>query len=265
MNAVQVVRQSPAEACRESMKSALESQIIPRLLQSHRAPASNGPAWRSTQFDAAEVARFAQLCAAADREGAAQAVKALQAGGTEQEAIFVDLIGPAARHLGDAWEQDRIGFADVTVALIIMHAIVHEMGYEYVAGPQSAGRTKRVMLASAPGSQHVLGLSMVSECFRTAGWQVAIEVSPSAHGLCRAAGNEWFDVVGLSVALDSQLAEVPALIAGLRSASRNPSAAVILGGPIFSVHPREPQEFGAQGICLDARDAVLLASQLVAA
>jgi methanogenic corrinoid protein MtbC1 len=247
------------------MKSALESQIIPRLLQSHRAPASNGPAWRSTQFDAAEVARFAKLCAAADRDGAVRAVQALQAAGIDQEAIFVDLIGPAARHLGDAWEQDHIGFADVTVALIIMHAIVHEMGYEYRAGPQSAGRTKRVMLASAPGSQHVLGLSMVSECFRTAGWQVAIEVSPSADGLCRAAGNEWFDVVGLSVALDSQLAAMPALIAALRVASRNPTTALILGGPIFTVQHRLAQEFGAQGICLDARDAVLLASELVAA
>jgi methanogenic corrinoid protein MtbC1 len=252
------------DACWQSMKSALESQIIPRLIQSHRAAACNGGAWRSTQFDAAEIETFAQRCALADREGAMRIVAQLQAAGVDHDAIFVDLIGPAARLLGDQWEQDRVSFADVTVALIIMHALVHEMGYAYRGGPQSAGRIKRVMLACAPGSQHVLGLSMVCESFHGAGWEVVLEVSPTADGLRRAAANEWFDLVGLSVALDTQLAGVPALIAGIRAASRNPAAAVILGGPIFTVHGGIAADFGAQGICLDARHAVLLASQLVA-
>jgi MerR family transcriptional regulator, light-induced transcriptional regulator len=274
MNAVPIARpvsQSPPEApsrqhdpCWQSMKAALESQIIPRLVQSHRAPACNGGAWRTTQFDAAEIETFAQRCALADREGAMRIVAQLRAGGVDHDAIFVDLIGPAARHLGTQWENDRVSFADVTVALIIMHAIVHEMGYAYRDGPQSAGRIKRVMLASAPGSQHVLGLSMVCESFHGAGWEVVLEVSPSADGLCRAAANEWFDLVGLSVALDSQLAGVPALIAGIQAASRNPTPPVILGGPIFTVHGGCAADFGAHGICLDARHAVLLASQLVA-
>jgi methanogenic corrinoid protein MtbC1 len=245
------------------MRTALESQIIPRLIHSHREPSSNGATWRSTQFDAAEIATFAQLCAAADRAGAMAVVTRLADGGVDQDAIFVDLIGAAARHLGDQWEQDRVSFADVTVGLIIMHAIVHEMGYEYRAGPQSAGRIKRVMLASAPGSQHVLGLSMVCECFRSAGWEVVLEVSPNGPGLCRAAANEWFDLIGLSVALDSQLADVPGLLAELKAASRNPAPALILGGPIFSVRDCVPADLGAHGICLDARHSVLLASQLV--
>ena len=121
------------------------------------------------------------------------------------------------------------------------------------------------MLASAPGSQHVLGLSIVSEFFRSAGWQVVLEVSPSSQELCHAVQNEWFDLVGLSVALDAQLEELPALVARLKGASRNPGTPVLLGGPVFSVRDCAPEAFGAQAICLDARDSVVLAQSLLAA
>jgi methanogenic corrinoid protein MtbC1 len=119
------------------------------------------------------------------------------------------------------------------------------------------------MLASAPGSQHVLGLSIVCEFFRTAGWQVALEVSPGDAGLCDAVRQEWFDVAGLSVALDSQLVALPALVAGLRHASRNPDLQVMLGGPAFLPDGLVAASFGAQAICRDAGGVIATATGLV--
>ncbi|TXC66684.1 cobalamin B12-binding domain-containing protein [Piscinibacter aquaticus] len=213
---------------------------------------------------AAHVGAFASVCASGDRAAADRPVAQLRAEGHDTDSVMVDLVGPAALLLGREWEEDRRSFVDVTLGLVLMHEIIHTMGYEYRDGPKQAGRVRRVMLASAPGSQHVLGLSIVSEFFRKAGWQVVLEVSPSAAELCHAVKNEWFDLVGLSVSVDAQLPTLGALVGKLKAASRNAAMPVLLGGPVFTLAPQQAERFGAQAICVDAREAVDTALALVA-
>jgi methanogenic corrinoid protein MtbC1 len=246
--------------CRRSMRGVLEDEIIPRLLVAHRDGAVN--ARPSGRLDA-HVAAFANVCATGDRAAADLLIARLRDEGHAPDSVMVDLVGPAALLLGREWEDDRRSFVDVTLGLVLMHEIIHTMGYEYRDGPKQAGQVRRVMLASAPGSQHVLGLSIVSEFFRKAGWQVVLEVSPSAAELCHAVKNEWFDLVGLSVALDTQLATLPALIGKLRAAAHNPAMPVLLGGPVFTLAPQQAERFGAQAICIDAREATDIAASLV--
>ena len=248
------------EDCRRSMRGVLEDQIIPRLLVAHRDGAVNA---RPSGRLAAQVAPFASACAAGDRAAADRLVAGLRAEGHEADSIMVDLVGPAALLLGREWEEDRRSFVDVTLGLVLMHEIIHTMGYEYRDGPKQAGQVRRVMLASAPGSQHVLGLSIVSEFFRKAGWQVVLEVSPSSAELCRAVKNEWFDLVGLSVSVDAQLPTLATLVGRLKAASRNPAMPLLLGGPVFTLSPQQAERFGAQAICTDAREAVDTAVALV--
>lgn len=254
-------RSPPAndDDCRRSMRSVLETQIIPRLVQAHRQGTAHEVASATPRPGRDDILALAQRCSAGDRAGAARIIDDLRAQGLEQDSVLVDLIGPAARYLGEQWEDDRASFSDVTVGLVLMHELIHSMGYEYHDGPQEAGVVRRVMLASAPGSQHVLGLSIVSEFFRKAGWQVVLEVSPSSAELCRAVKNEWFDLVGVSVALDGQLRSLPELVKNLKAASRNPVTPILLGGPVFGLREHRAESFGAQAICLDARESVRLA------
>ncbi len=254
------------DECRRSMRTVLESHIIPRLVQAHRTGESEARAANDTasRLLGDEVLVFGKFCADGKREHASELIARLRAEGLAPEDIFIELITPAARYLGQQWEEDRLGFAEVTVGLVLMHEVIHGMGYEYHDGPQQSGGVKRVMLASAPGSQHVLGLSIVSEFFRKAGWQVVLEVSPSRTELCHAVQNEWFDLVGISVALDAQLDTLGALVDSLKVASRNPSTPVLLGGPAFSLASHQAGAFGAEAICVDARECVPLALSVMA-
>lgn len=253
------VSQGDDDDCRRSMRSVLETQIIPRLVLAHRQGTARAEPSASPRPGPDDILALAQRCSAGDRAGAALVIERLRAQGLEQDSVLVDLIGPAARHLGAQWEDDRASFSDVTLGLVLMHELIHAMGYEYHDGPQEAGVVRRVMLASAPGSQHVLGLSIVSEFFRKAGWQVVLEVSPSSAELCRAVKNEWFDLVGVSVALDAQLRSLPELVKSLKAASRNPVTPILLGGPVFGLRQHQAESYGAQAICLDARESVRLA------
>jgi hypothetical protein len=243
----------------------VEKQVIPRLLNVHQlfavpsqAPAQEDPDLKQPEFEA-----LTQACLKGDTGQANRIVDALMAKGLDQQRVFMELITPAARQLGVLWEQDLCDFTQVTCGLAIMHQMIYRLGYESPTGPRVEGGAERVMLACAPGSQHFLGLTIVADFFRKAGSEVVLEISSTESELQRAVANEWFDVVGISVALEAQLPTLPSLIQHLRDSSGNPKVCVVLGGPVFFLQTFSPQALGADGIFTDARDAVGAVKRLI--
>jgi methanogenic corrinoid protein MtbC1 len=253
------------DECRQSIRSVVETQIIPRLLQAHRRGGDGAQPMAGAPVRAEDIVALARLCAAGDLTAAVRAVDALRIEGLDPDRVLLELLGPAAMHLGQMWDDDATSFAEVTLGLGLLHELIHAMGYEFDAGPQQAATVRRVMLASAPGSQHLLGLAIVSEIYRKAGWDVVMEVSTHRAELCRAVAGEWFDLIGVSVALDGQLPELAALVAELRQASKNAAVPVLLGGPIFSLRAFGATPFGAQAVCVDARAVVEISEALLTA
>lgn len=254
---------TPSE-CQSSILSIIEAEIIPRLLKAERVDASLlslVPPTRDMPSQK-EIETFVNLCISQDPHVAQTFVDRLLAEGLNTEDIFLELITPAARFLGIQWETDRMDFSQVTHGLVRLHAIAHEIGFAYQDGPLIQGDVKRAMIASAPGSEHILGPTIVAEFFRKEGWQVVVEISPSANELVQAVSNEWFDTVGLSVSIEQQLTDLGILVAKIKRFSRNPRVAVLLGGPIFTIRDLKATDFGAGGICTDAKEAVALALSL---
>lgn len=275
-----------AAHCRRAMRSVLEAQIIPRLLAAHglghhahaieadhavagqgkhatEQPSTQAKGEAHAGIGPTEIEALARACAGADAERAREQLAAFQAQGLPDETLFLALIGPAARWLGAAWEDDRLGFSDVTVGLALLHELVHELSGQPAMGP-SPLEERRILLACAPGSQHVLGLAIVAELFAREGWAVTLEPAATAQALCAAIEAESFDVFGLSVALDSQLEALGPLISRLRAASRNRHCAVLLGGPVFARRPLTPEALGADAISADAHACIRVAAALVA-
>ena len=254
------------DQCKTSLLSVIESQIIPRLLDAH-------PGVQHLQLDSQAVEgvgvteedmlAFAHACLAADSQAVFAQIDLLQSKGVGSKTIFLDIITPAARYLGDMWSQDHMDFTLVAQGLLRMHHAMRHLGYESQDGPQTAGDIRRIMLASAPGSQHILGLAMVSEFFRAEHWQVVVEISTSESVLIHAVSHEWFDVIGLSVGLVEQLPEIPALIQRLKTASRNPNAFVSLGGPALLQPDIQAHSLGADAVSVNAAEAVNLAGDLM--
>jgi methanogenic corrinoid protein MtbC1 len=254
------------DLCKTSLLSVIESQIIPRLLDAH--PSVKALDLEQAQGDLVAASEqdmldFAQACLATDSQAVFNHLDVLRDKGLGIQTVFLDVITPAARYLGDLWEQDKMDFTVVAQGLLRMHHAMRHLGYETQDGPQTAGDVRRIMLASAPGSQHILGLAMVSEFFRADHWQVVVEISTSEQALVHAVAHEWFDVIGLSVGLVEQLPHISALIARLKSASRNPNAFVILGGPALLQAKMDGVELAADAISVNAAEAVKLAGDLL--
>jgi methanogenic corrinoid protein MtbC1 len=253
------------DKCKKSLRSIIESQIIPRLLQANRTIEPSNANSFNTAFeqDATQVEVFAELCVQPNIENATNFVKQLQREGVSNDDIFLKLMAPAARCLGTWWEDDKTDFVTVTLGLMHMQQLTHELGYDFHQAPQNAGTIRRVMLASAPGSQHVLGLAMVSEFFRKDGWQVVVEIANTEREVLQASANEWFDLIGLSVGIVEQIPTLGDLINRVKKSSRNPDTLVILGGPAFLNTSVSAESLGASGISSDALHGLKLASALV--
>ena len=64
---------------------------------------------------------------------------------------------------------------------------------------------RRALLVPAPGEQHGLGLQIVAEFMRRAGWQVWCGVPESRQVMLDMVREEWFALVGLSTACTNRL------------------------------------------------------------
>lgn len=251
--------------CQSSILSIVEAQIIPRLLVSkqigkpHLTLVSSSKAMPSQK----EIETFTDLCVSESSKDAQSFVDDFLDTGLSTEDIFLGLLTPAAKYLGSQWDDDRMDFSQVNLGLVRLHSIANEIRRTSKSGQLVKGKAKNVMIASAPGSMHMLGTTIVADFFRKEDWQVVVAISSSANELVKTVSNEWFDVLGLSLSIDQQLTGLADLIDQFKSLSLNPCMVVMLGGPIFSARKLDANDFGATCICDNAKHAVDLAVSLL--
>jgi methanogenic corrinoid protein MtbC1 len=245
------------------LAGAVEREVVPRLLVAHRhyaAPPAPVCAPRT-----ADVEQMTGFVLANDQAAQDDLLQRLRAGGTDVESLYLDLLAPAARRLGEMWEQDLCDFTEVTVGLWRLQTILRDLGRSVIVPvPQTAAPTRRVLLLPAPGEQHTFGLAVVGEFFHRDGWLVSVGLLATAADLGSAVRHESFDVVGISVGCGERMEPVAAAIRAARRGSCNPALRIMVGGPVFSAHPEFAALLGADATASDGREAVLRANALLA-
>lgn len=254
--------------CDASFTKIIEDEILPRLVGAHSTavadPLGGEGRGAAMPFDIKAVVAFARACIGEDPLAAQSLIDQSIEEGAHSTDLFLGLITPAARHLGELWEQDYCDFASVTIGLARLHEIAHRLGYVYQGGPQASGPQRRLLLTTMPGSQHLLGLIVVADFFRRADWEVVIEIGTSEETILETIQHEWFELIGLSVSTERECKTLNSLLLKVREMSRNPTIRVILGGPVFTSTMgtkamEMAAEMGVLGCCSSAPDAVALA------
>jgi methanogenic corrinoid protein MtbC1 len=120
-------------------------------------------------------------------------------------------------------------------------------------------------MATMPGQQHTLGLSMLAEFFRRDGWVVLAIPSPEPGLIQASLSTHWFDVLALSASTDAEIDDLGSTILAARKTSRNPRLSVMIGGPLLLRQPQLGEALGADGVSTDAVEALALAQRLLQA
>jgi methanogenic corrinoid protein MtbC1 len=244
--------------------TTIESEIIPRLLLANRA----GLGAIGADFTAAarlpeQIDEFARLLLAHDVTIARTYVETVRAQGETLDNVYLDLLAPAARRLGELWSDDRCTFSEVTVGLCRLHQLLRDLSPDFGGEAAEPTQRRRVLLAPTPGDQHIFGLMMVADFFRREGWDVWSEIADTADQLCEIVSSQWFSVVGLSLGSEVRLDALSGSIHAIRKASRNRSVGVMVGGALFARQPELVTQIGADATALDGRRAPAQAAGVV--
>ena len=256
---------SSAQSRIARLVQTLESDIIPRLVRAHRVTdgASQGS---DAQGQAVwpDIPHFARQCFATDDAPMRAVVQGLLASGCPVTRLYVDLLGPTARALGELWEDDRCDFTDVTVGVGRLQQLLRELSPSFGAEIDHLEDGRRILLLPAPGEQHTLGASMVAEFFRRAGWDVVGGVSGTGLDPVRAVQREWFDILGLSAGSHARVDWLRDCVAQARRVSMNRGLGVMVGGPLFVADPAAAGSVSCDAVVTDGERAPERAEALLA-
>jgi methanogenic corrinoid protein MtbC1 len=249
----------------ERLERTIENELVPRLLASHRAgpvpPALSMAIAR--ELSEQDVDGFVVAIRSHDDARAVQFIRDVLAEGASVEAVYLDLLAPSARRLGQMWESDECDFVEVTVSLGRMQRLLRDLSQVFLADATRSEPVGSVLLTCIPGEQHTLGIIMVGEFLLRDGWRVLVGAPWSESDLLTMVGTEWYDVIGFSVGSESRLPLLKRDIRRLKSASRNPHVQFMVGGQVFCDDPTLADQVGANAIAGDAREAPEIARRLL--
>jgi len=255
----QVLRRADYRERQARLASVIAQQIVPRLLLIHKNARVDADAGEA--FTTEEITKFGDLTMAPDSSAARAYFEKMQARGHSLDTLFVHLLAPTARRLGEYWEQDLCDFVDVTIGVARLQELLTIFGA--ADDIPVIDLQHRVLLVTAPGEQHVFGVDMVGKLMRAAGWDVTIRKGPSVAEIGAAVAHDWYGVVGFALSEAEGLEIVGRGIDEMRRRSCNRHIGVMVGGPVFTGHPERAVQVGADGVADDAPAAVILAKKLL--
>ncbi len=249
----------------EQLSRTIESEVIPRLMLAHQID----PGWafgageERAEAPAGNIEEFARLVLRDDPDLAIAYIEARRAEGVALERIFLELMAPAARLLGEYWDQDICDFAQVTIGLSLLQQMLRKYSPAATVDGDANAECRHALVMPAPGEQHTFGICMVEEFMRSGGWRVEHHPAQSGDEIVSLVQDNWYSVVGLSLSSEYFFDQLGECISKIRRSSRNSVIGVMVGGPFFLEHPDLIKGVGADATAVNGPDAVVQARALV--
>jgi excisionase family DNA binding protein len=167
-----------------------------------------------------------------------------------------DALGPVVAAIGRRWEEGRLGVVEEHA---LSERFLRALSRVAEGLPARAG-APRVLLASAEGDEHTLGLALAELAFREWGWATlwAGRSTPAA-ALAEAVARGDAEVLAVSASVASPPGALAAEVAALAPACRAAGVALVLGGagawPEPSAPGRRVRTFAELRAFLAAEDA----------
>lgn len=198
-------------------------------------------------------------CLEGDPDRAIALVMDAAAGGMPAADVYLKVLVPAQKEVGQLWHVGDIGIAEEHLVSETTRQLMMLLAGTY-APKAAAGRT--VLAASVAGNAHDLGLRVVADLFRLAGWKsLFLGANVPGEEIARAAQAYRADLVVLNATLTTQLRMLGDSIALIRRAA--PAAKIMVGGLAFEDAPDLWRQLGADGYASGMENAVSTGAALL--
>lgn len=195
---------------------------------------------------------YMKTCLEGRTEAAIELVMAAIGRNLTPESALLDVLIPAQHETGQLWHTGEVSIAEEHLVSETTRQLIAIIVREHAPKP---GDGRLMLAASVAGNAHDIGLRIVSELYRLAGWRCLFLGAnvPSAE-IARAVGAFDVDLVLLNAAMATQLKEVGETIDAIRETG--PAVKILVGGHAFEDSPELWRKLGADGFARDAASAV---------
>lgn len=243
--------------CRREAIKALASNVVRRL------SCAASPATRLGEVVVSKDLLEA-FCAALVRPtpfAAHQFIAERRAEGVTRQALYLGYICGAARRLGEAWDENRLTFMEVTIGTGHLLDVMRTLRAESPSLRFAFDARRSALFATVPGEDHSIGITVAADMFRSAGWDIDLRTSTDHEGLMAHFDRTKPSIIGLSLSTGRRLDDLAHLVTAMREVV---PLAVIAVAPGVALEEDEIRSFvDVDVIVRDARSACLELEGLV--
>ncbi len=165
MTAYRYVRTGRLPATKRDGGWVVSAGDVDRLLERGTAT----PAGRGRTAHSRRVPELVDRLVAGDETGAWALVQTVLAGGTSPSDLYMRVLVPALRLIGERWEQGTLSIADEHCATVLMHRIIGRTGPLF----RRPGRMRGIVVLGAPeGEMHAMPTALAADLLRASGFVV---------------------------------------------------------------------------------------------
>ena len=200
---------------------------------------------------------FFEALVTGDAAAAEDLVLAAATAGTPLADLYVDVVGPALRDVGDQWASGCLTVADEHLATGIAWDVMRLVGVRAATAPRRS--RERVLLAAVGDENHVTGLRMIGDLADSHGFDVrylgaALPVDTIAPMVKRLRP----EFLGLSVTIPGYAEQVTAAVENVAALHQGPRGILVGGTAVPPALRRDPRVRYAT----DARAAIGILEEL---
>jgi excisionase family DNA binding protein len=255
MTVYRYVRLGRLPAAKVDGRWKVDAAALARLEEQDASPpARRGrPQWR------AQCERLRLRLVAGDELGAWAVLERALVAGARPIDLYLQLLGPALRTIGEGWSTGVLTVADEHRASVVARRLQGRLGSRFTR----PGRTRgAVLLGGAPGDHHALPVAMLADVVRGAGFTVVdLGADTPVAAFAAVARAESLLAAGVSVSTDAHRRGARRAVHALHRAV--PGLPVLVGGPAVR-DDADARSLGGDGSGADAALALAALEDLVA-
>ncbi len=225
MTSLRRIDQRPARAVRDPARvTTLAARALDMLATSRRGdrPAPVEP-W---------IRALAEAAIDPDAAARRAVARRMREAGIAPEDIIDVYIPAAARCLGEAWSEDRLGFAEVTIGSARLQAMLRDAQLAPAQQPMDGAAELRVMVLA--DAHHTLGAMVLTGQLRRTGASVRLGFVQQAAEIDHMVSESAFDAILVSVARADDFTVTAGTVARLRDLTGG-RVPLIAGGSVMDL------------------------------
>jgi methanogenic corrinoid protein MtbC1 len=205
---------------------------------------------------------FVDALTRGDRQSAFRIVDQRLSSGESLHDIYLDIVQPSMREIGQLWQDNVLTVAQEHVATAIAEASMSRLFERTFVWRDN--RSPKLLAACAEDERHQIGLRMLCDLLELDGWDTLyVGASVPVESLVQLVQKFRPEAVALSATIAPHVPRVRAAIAAIRAAELARQPVIAVGGRAFHGDPTLARRIGADVTANDAGEAVRMLDLLV--